>query len=320
MDVVPRRRCAPSAGPPTIASLWAEVSGRELTDTDLEWPPDVFALVGTVLGRTHAYRFAVSPPAGRHWPPRGCDSWNGDDLRRRRAAGPPGPRSPRARRRRWSPTPGRCCATGRRRRWRTSPTARDWPVCEALLILLAAQRRDLRRRRRRARPDARRRATGSAARADELLARTGSLSRLPTHRLRVLPEGAHAARRHLVPVAVALPLPARSGGGRRLAQGAGAAVGARPAAGQRAADAVAAAGPRSGTSGRCPDRSGGRRTSRSASSSSPRPSPSTSTWSSGRCGGALDEVDGVDAVDLPGELRARSATSSRWRRCSPATA
>jgi hypothetical protein len=62
MDVVAPP--GPTTGFPTIASLWTEVSGAEMTDATLEWPADIFALVGTVLGRTHAYRFAVSPPAG----------------------------------------------------------------------------------------------------------------------------------------------------------------------------------------------------------------------------------------------------------------
>src|SRR3954468_359625 len=65
------------SGAPTIASLWSEMAGRAMTDSTLAWPADVFALVGTVLSRTHAYRFAVSPPAGRHWPPRGSTDWNG---------------------------------------------------------------------------------------------------------------------------------------------------------------------------------------------------------------------------------------------------
>src|SRR3954466_6858064 len=62
---------------PTVASLWTEVTGRPLAEETLQWPPDVFAAAGTLLRRTHVYRFAVSPPAGRHWPPRGRGAWNG---------------------------------------------------------------------------------------------------------------------------------------------------------------------------------------------------------------------------------------------------
>src|SRR3954452_19968997 len=72
MDAQPGPLDAPSA--PTVGSLWSDVSGLELADELLEWPADVFALAGTILRRTHAYRFAVSPPAGRHWPPR--SHWN----------------------------------------------------------------------------------------------------------------------------------------------------------------------------------------------------------------------------------------------------
>src|SRR3954464_4998332 len=75
MDVVPRP-VRTATGPPTIAALWSDVSGRDLAEQGIEWPPAVFALAGTVLGRTHAYRVAASPPAGRHWPPRRFGGWN----------------------------------------------------------------------------------------------------------------------------------------------------------------------------------------------------------------------------------------------------
>ena len=55
---------------PTVGSLWADLSGSAPADELLEWPADVYALAGTVLRRTHAYRFAVSPPTGPHCPPR----------------------------------------------------------------------------------------------------------------------------------------------------------------------------------------------------------------------------------------------------------
>ena len=49
-----------------------------MTDTDpASGRPTSSRWSARVLGRTHAYRFAVSPPAGRHWPPRGADTWNG---------------------------------------------------------------------------------------------------------------------------------------------------------------------------------------------------------------------------------------------------
>jgi hypothetical protein len=171
---------------PTIASLWSEVAGREMTDATLEWPADVFALVGTVLSRTHAYRFAVSPPVGRHWPPHGSTAWNEAicDAAEQWAAwaeepdGPP----PHLVADAWSVVRKGAAAT-----LDDIADGGEWPVCEALLTLLAASDETC---------------AGIAgaldpvrtagfrfrARAGELLARSGSLSRLPTHRLRVLPK------------------------------------------------------------------------------------------------------------------------------------
>jgi hypothetical protein len=182
MDAQPGPLDAPSA--PTVGSLWSDVSGLELADELLQWPADVFALAGTVLRRTHAYRFAVSPPAGRHWPPRphwndvvsqAAEHWCGwvDD---------PISEPPTLLTEAWALL---CKESG-------TPAAdvRDgshWALVEALLTLLAVSdeanaglagtigpvRLDGSRHR---------------GRATELLARTGSLSRIPTHRLRVLPK------------------------------------------------------------------------------------------------------------------------------------
>ena len=171
---------------PTIASVWSEVTGGPLSDATLEWPPDVFAVVGTVLSRTHAYRFAVSPPPGRHWPPRTDGSWNSAicGTAEQWAAwaeapqGPPPPLVAEA----WAALRDRADAT-----LDDVGDGTDWAVCEALLVLLAAG-------------DETCAGVASAldpvrtagyryrARAAELLARTGSLSRFPTHRLRVLPK------------------------------------------------------------------------------------------------------------------------------------
>jgi hypothetical protein len=38
------------------------------------WPPDVFCACNLVLDHTEAYRFAVAPPTGRRWPP--TPDWN----------------------------------------------------------------------------------------------------------------------------------------------------------------------------------------------------------------------------------------------------
>ena len=78
------------ADAPTLASTWMAVSGGPLTDRLLQWPPDVFALTNVVLARAEAFRYALSrkdwPPsrfpdwgraveeAGRHWSARAEDA------------------------------------------------------------------------------------------------------------------------------------------------------------------------------------------------------------------------------------------------------
>jgi hypothetical protein len=64
MDTLLRAVDATSRGP-TIASLWSEVSGRDLDDRDLQWPADVFALAeaGSAARRWALQaRGAVVPP------------------------------------------------------------------------------------------------------------------------------------------------------------------------------------------------------------------------------------------------------------------
>jgi hypothetical protein len=48
----------------TITSLWAGLVDPQQVGDVLIWPPDVFALVDRVLDASEAYRFVVSPPAG----------------------------------------------------------------------------------------------------------------------------------------------------------------------------------------------------------------------------------------------------------------
>jgi len=184
MDVVAPP--GPTTGSPTIASLWTEVSGAEMTDATLEWPADIFALIGTVLGRTHAYRFAVSPPAGHRWPPRGADTWNGSicgaaEAWAAWAEAPEGP-PPALVADAWAVLRDGASAT-----LEDIADGVDWPVCEALLILLAASDETCAGVAAALDP-MRESGYRFRARADELLARRGSLSRLPTHRLRVLPK------------------------------------------------------------------------------------------------------------------------------------
>jgi hypothetical protein len=186
MDVVPKPVRA-ATDPPTIASLWADVSGRDLTEQGLAWPPDVFALAGTVLGRTSAYRFAVSPPTGRHWPPRRFDSWH-DVVTEAADAWCAWAEAPEG------PPPDLVADT-----WAVLVDAASvglddiadgqaWEVCEALFMLLALSDEACGGVAATLDPE---RTTGFRfrARAAELLARTGSLSAVPTYRLRVLPKG-----------------------------------------------------------------------------------------------------------------------------------
>lgn len=60
------------AGGPTLASTWIAVSGEPLTDRLLEWPPDVFALTNEMLRRADAFRYALS---GKDWPPTRFPDW-----------------------------------------------------------------------------------------------------------------------------------------------------------------------------------------------------------------------------------------------------
>ena len=61
---------------PTIESVWFGLTGSPVEETLLEWAPDTFAFTGTMLERSQAYRFAVSPPAGRQWPPTRRAEWS----------------------------------------------------------------------------------------------------------------------------------------------------------------------------------------------------------------------------------------------------
>src|SRR5262245_20698973 len=64
------------AGGLTLASAWQAISGGGFTDELLAWPPDVFALANVLLDRSEAVRVALSPPAGRRWPPAGAGDWS----------------------------------------------------------------------------------------------------------------------------------------------------------------------------------------------------------------------------------------------------
>lgn len=59
---------------PTVDSYFKAFAPAPNWDEIPSWPPDVFAISNLVLDQTEAYRFAVSPHAGRSWPP--TNDWN----------------------------------------------------------------------------------------------------------------------------------------------------------------------------------------------------------------------------------------------------
>jgi hypothetical protein len=178
------RRIDESVSEPTPASTWHAASGGAIIDQLLEWPPDVFALANVVLARAEAFRFALSPIA--EWPPGRIVDWAHvvEDAGRAWSAWVEDQTNamPDLVAGEWSvfreqvETPLEQIATGR-----------DWRVCEALLTLhaiadeacaglgVALDTSD---------------AEGCVyrARGRELLARTGSLARVGTRFLRVLPK------------------------------------------------------------------------------------------------------------------------------------
>jgi hypothetical protein len=171
---------------PTLASVWQAVAGTTISDKLLEWPPDLFTLTEVILQRSQAYRFAFSPPAGATWPPAGLPDWPDavTDAARRWSA--------------WAedrngPVPDLLAQEWAILRARAGiplsqlAEARDWRLCEALLTLHAIADEAC------AGLGVFLDAAGAdglvyRARGRELLARTGSLARLPAHLIRVLPK------------------------------------------------------------------------------------------------------------------------------------
>ena len=168
----------------TVGSLWHDIAGRQLGDELLEWAPDLFAFTDVVLDRSEAFRFAVSPPDGTSWPPSEMSDWylaiadasagwcawvdgDGTKLPGLVAGG-------------WAVVREHSATT-----LDELATGRAWRICQALLTLHAIA-------------DEACAGTGVAvadvprdgarfrARARELLARTGTLSRISRQRLRVL--------------------------------------------------------------------------------------------------------------------------------------
>jgi hypothetical protein len=170
----------------TPAAIWHAVAGSPITDDLLEWPADLFALTEVILERTQAYRFALSPPGGVEWPPSRFPSWSdvveqagrqwGVWVEDRKSAFP-GPLAEE-----WSifreraGMPLEHLAEGR-----------DWQMCEALLTLHAIADEACAGL---GMPLDRSNGKGCIYRAHgrELLARTGSLARIRSGFVRVLPK------------------------------------------------------------------------------------------------------------------------------------
>ena len=151
----------------------------------------------------------LSPPAGEHWPPTRIADWAERGRRHRRGVDGLGPRLHWRRRPTsvagaWATAPG--C---RRHAARSGRRRADVAGLRGAAHAARHRRRGVRRhgRRRRGHPVG----GGSAVRGRgrELLARTGSLARVGRPGLARAPEGAHARRRHLAPLARSLRLRAR---------------------------------------------------------------------------------------------------------------
>jgi hypothetical protein len=182
---VDRSRSRPPTQP-TLASEWWAVTGNTIGDELLQWPPDLLTLTEVILERSEAYRFALSPPFGAHWPPASLPEWPDAvaDAARQWSAWAENRHQviPRLLAQEWKVLRARADAP-----LSDLTEAQDWRLCEALLTLHAIA-------------DEACAGLGVAldaagadgvryrARARELLARTGSLARIPAHLVRVLPK------------------------------------------------------------------------------------------------------------------------------------
>ncbi|HEX8801148.1 MAG TPA: hypothetical protein VF772_21170 [Terriglobales bacterium] len=170
----------------TPASVWRSLTGISISDEFLDWPADVFALTEVILRRSEVHRFVLSPPEGWVWPPGGILDW---------------PEAVEEAGRQWSlwvenrktAFPDLVADEWQVFRERAAisledlAAGRDWRMCEALLTLHAIA-------------DEACAGLGAALDGDdrkgciyrahgrELLARTGSLARVRTPFLRVLPK------------------------------------------------------------------------------------------------------------------------------------
>jgi hypothetical protein len=171
---------------PTAASIWQAVTGTPITDEFLNWPADLFALMHVILERSEVYRFVLSPPPGRQWPPNRLPNWADkvEEAARQWSLWIEDRKSPfpDLLEVEWSVFRDRADAP-----LNELAEGCDWRMCEALLTLHAIADEacaglgvSL--------DGSNGRACLYRAHGRELLARTGSLARIPTHSIRVLPK------------------------------------------------------------------------------------------------------------------------------------
>ena len=171
---------------PTLGSTWHSVAGSPITDEFLEWPADLFALTDVILERSEAYRFVLSPPGGVEWPPRRFPGWSDavEEAGRQWSVWVEDHRGavPELLAEEWSVF---CERAGMP--LEQLADGRDWRMCEALLTLHAIADEACA-----GLGVALDRSEGKGcvyrARGRELLARTGSLARIQSHFVRVLPK------------------------------------------------------------------------------------------------------------------------------------
>jgi hypothetical protein len=170
----------------TPASIWQAGCGCPIGDELLEWPPDLFALTSLILDRSEAYRFGLAPFGAEQWQARRLHGWAEAVERAAREWSSGVEDGKRA-------APDFLASAWRVLRERADmpldgiAEGRDQQTADALLTLHAiADEACVGLGVALAAADA----TGSLyrARCRELLARTGSLARIPSTFLRVLPK------------------------------------------------------------------------------------------------------------------------------------
>ncbi len=175
---------APS--PKSAASIWEGATGGAIGDELLEWPPNLFALTQAILGRSETHRLLLSPPPGACWPPPRIPGWAAavEDAGKAWAGWVDDRREPLPEiiSEEW-----KVLRAGAETPIERLVDGTDWRLCEALITLHAIADEacaGLGLALDRSGPDG----CVYRARGRELLARTGSLARLPSKALRVLPK------------------------------------------------------------------------------------------------------------------------------------